>query len=140
MFWKQIAVGEYERALVAKNGRFHAILTPGRHRVFTWPGVYVEVEKFDTRDLVFRSLWANYLVRRRPEVVERHFTVVRTTDVQVAMVYAEGQIVAVLTPGKRTLFWRGVARITADIVNVLSELDSGWEDLTDGLEDLLARS
>lgn len=138
MFWKQIAVGEYERAVVARNGRFHAILTPGRHRMFTWPGVFVEVEKFDTRDLIFRTAWANYLIRERPDLVESHFVLVETTDVQVGMVYGDGELVTVLTPGKRALFWRGVAHITTDIVDVLGDPDSGWEDLTGGLEDFLA--
>ncbi|HEX4750634.1 MAG TPA: slipin family protein [Bryobacteraceae bacterium] len=121
MLWKRIVVGDQERVLVAKNGRFDAILTPGAYRVFAAPGVSLEVEKFNVRDLVFHSAWTDYLVKERPEVVERHFMLVETNDVQVAMVYADGKLYKVLTPAKRVLFWRGPVEVTAEVVDVVAE-------------------
>src|SRR5579884_3253417 len=106
MLWKRIVVGDQERVLVAKNGRFEAILTPGIYRVFTAPGVRLEVEKFNVCDRAFRSTWTDYLVKERPDVTERHFTLVETNDVQVAMVYADGKLLQVLPPARRVLFWR----------------------------------
>ena len=129
MLWKRILVRDHERTLVAKNGKFHAILTPGKHVVFTWPGVWLQLETFDVRDLVFRSTWKNYLVRNRPDVVDEHFHVVRTNRVQVAMVYADGKLIQVLAPGRRVLFWRGYANITAEIVNVFGDVDGSSDSM-----------
>jgi hypothetical protein len=140
MFWKQIALGDHERGLVTKNGRFHAIFTPGVYRVFKSPGVSVEVEKFDSRDLVFRSSWAGYFIEKRPDIIERHFILIATTEVQIGMVYSDGHLFTVLTPAKRVLFWRGVAHITAEVVNVLGEPDCIWEDPTEGLDNLFEES
>ena len=129
MLWKRILVRDHERTLVAKNGKFHAILTPGKHVVFTWPGVWLQLETFDVRDLVFRSTWKHYLVRKRPDIVAEHFHVVRTNRVQVAMVYADGKLIQVLAPGRRVLFWRGYANITAEIVNVYGDLDGSSDNI-----------
>jgi hypothetical protein len=136
MLWKRIAVRDHERVLVAKNDKFHAILAPGNHYVFAAPGVRVEIERFDVRDLGFRSAWAEYLYRERRDVFSRHFECVETSDVQVAMIYADGKLFNVLPPGERCLMWRGVAQITAEVVDVMSELDLGDEDSDAGDEPL----
>jgi hypothetical protein len=138
MLWKRIVVRDQERILIAKNGQFRAILTPGTHRVFTAPGVSVKLEKFDIRDLVFRSTWIDYLVNKRRDVVEQHFIVVETNDEQVAMVYANGMLFDVLTPAKRVLFWRGVATLTAEVVNVIAGPTTESDDLTGSFENLFA--
>lgn len=129
MFWKRIVVGDQERVLVIKNGRFVGILMPGTHRVFTGPGVSLQLEKFNVRDLVFQSTWTDYLVKERPDVTERHFTLVETNDVQVGMVYADGKLYKVLTPAKRVLFWRGLVEVTAEIVDVIAEPTIPFEKL-----------
>ena len=102
--------------------------------MFTSPGVHLEVETFYVHDLVFRSTWTDYLVEERPDVTERHFTIVETNDVQVAMVYADQKLFQVLPPAKRVLFWRGPAQVTAEIVDVLAEpeaLEKFGEDIGD---------
>ena len=129
MLWKRIMVRDHERVLVAKNGKFDAILTPGKHVVFTWPGVWLQLETFDVRDLVFRNAWKNSLLRERPEVVAKHFHVVRTNRVQVAMVYANGKLIQVLPPSGRLLFWRGYANITAEIVDVFRDVDGSSDSM-----------
>lgn len=137
MLWKRIVIRAQERVLIAKNSRFYAILTPGTHRVFTPPGVSLEMEKFNVRDLVFQSRWANYLVTKRPNVIERHFTLIKTNNVQIAMVYANGNLFRVLTPGKCILLWGGTANITAEIVDIIATDTLESDDLTSGVEDLL---
>ncbi len=84
-------------------------------------GVSLEVEKHNVRDLVFKSAWTDYLAKRRRELVERHFTLVETNDVQVAMVYVDHQLFKVLTPAKRLLFWRGVVDVSAEVVELIDE-------------------
>ena len=121
MFWKRIIVGDQERALVTKNGRFGGILAPGDHRLFAAPGVSLGVEKFNVRELVFQSTWADYLAKERPDVADRHFTRVETNDLQVAMIYVDGKLFKVMLPAKRMLFWRGAVEITAEVVNVVDD-------------------
>jgi regulator of protease activity HflC (stomatin/prohibitin superfamily) len=121
MLWKRIIVGDQERALITKNGRFGGILMPGEYRLFTLPGVSLNVEKYNVRDLVFQSTWADYLALERPDVAERHFTRVETNDLQVAMIYVDRKLFKVMLPAKRMLFWRGAVDVTAEVVNVIDE-------------------
>ncbi len=90
MLWKKIIVGDQERFLIAKDGRFSTILAPGEYRLFVAPTVHLEVEKHFTNSLIFQSTWADYLVKERPQLVAELFTVVETSDTQVAMVYVDG--------------------------------------------------
>jgi hypothetical protein len=129
MFWKRIVVGDKERILVAKNGRFQGIFPAGTYRFFVLPGVSLEIERHDINDLVFRSRWATYLAEERPDIVEQHFTRVETNDVQVAMVYVNSELFSVLTPGRRTLFWRGAADVRAEMVDVIGDEELSGEAL-----------
>ena len=122
MFWKRISIGCRERALVARNHRLVSILTPGSYRIFALPGISTAVERHNIDDLVLKSKWSNYLLDRLPALVEQHFVCVRTNEVQVAMVYANGELFKVLTPASRILFWRDAAEVTAEVVNVMADL------------------
>lgn len=137
MLWKRIRVGDQERVLVARNGRFDRILPPGTYRVFSGLGsiagrVSLEIEKHGVRDPVFRSKWANYLAQKRPDVAQQHFTRVETNELEVAMVYVDGKLHSILMPGKCVLFWRSEARVTAEIVEVIAEPELPPEILTAG--------
>src|SRR5215470_11838527 len=107
MFWKRIVVGDQERVLVAKNGRFSAILDPGAYTIFIRPFQTLCVETFHVRNLVFQSDWSDFLVKERPAIVERFFTLVETTDDEVAIIHVDRKLYKVLPPGRRMLFWRG---------------------------------
>jgi hypothetical protein len=130
MFWRLILVGNHERVLVAKNGRFGAILMPGRHRIFIAPGVSLEIERHNVRNLVFHSAWTNYLLKEQAELVERHFICVETNEVQVGLVYVDGTLFKVIEPAKRLLLWRDQAEVTAEIVEVIAGPEIPLETLT----------
>ncbi len=121
MLWKRVIVGDQERVLIAKNGHFSGILEPGQHRVFVVPGVSLKTERHNVRDLVFQSKWVDYLVKEQPELAERYFTRVETSDLQIAVVYVNNQLWEVLLPAKRVLYWRGLAEITAEVIDVISQ-------------------
>ncbi len=120
MLWKHISVGKQERVLIATNGEFAGILTPGGYRLSITGKLTFTLERHSVRDLVFESMWADYLVKHRPALVRRHFTQIETNNLQVAMVYVNGKLFRVLVPGKRLLFWRGVASITAEVVEMIA--------------------
>jgi hypothetical protein len=120
MLWKRVTVGDQERILVSKDGRFGGILTPGAYNMFVTPGVPLDLERHNVRDLVFQSVWAEYLVQERRELAERYFTRVETSDTQVAMVYVDRKLFKVMLPAKRMLFWRTPAEVTAEVVDVIA--------------------
>ena len=138
MFWKRVSVGNQERVLVIRNGRFKAILAPGEHRMFVAPWVSLNLQKHRVRDLVFRSIWTDYIIEERPDLVEIFFTLVETNDVQVGIVYADGKLFQVLAPAKRVLFWRGEAKVTAEIVDVIAEPQISFGALERTVDDSLA--
>jgi regulator of protease activity HflC (stomatin/prohibitin superfamily) len=117
MLFKRISVGDRERVLVTRNGRFDSILKPGDHVTFTGPFVKIDVETYQVRDLIFTSPWADFLVKERPAVVEANFRVVETADTEVAMIFVNKALYKILAPGKRTLFWRDAAELAVEIVN-----------------------
>ncbi len=120
MLWKQISVSKQERVLLARNGEFAGILSPGDYRLSIAGQMRLELERHNVRDLVFESKWAEFLVKHRPALVRRHFTQIETDSFQVAMVYVNGKLFRVLVPAKRLLFWRGVASITAEVVEMIA--------------------
>jgi regulator of protease activity HflC (stomatin/prohibitin superfamily) len=129
MLWKRIVVGDQERILITKNGRFGGILSPGEYRMFVPPGDELETEKYNLRNLVFDSTWADYLVKERPQLVERYFTRVETNDVQIALVYVDAKLFSVLTPAKRVLFWREAGDVTAEVIDVIAQPEVPAEKL-----------
>jgi regulator of protease activity HflC (stomatin/prohibitin superfamily) len=119
MFWKRIQVGDRERVLVIRGGRFDRILEPGEHMLAVSPLTRLETVVCRTDALSFESDWAKYLLRRRPELIGRHFVLVETSDTEVALVSADGRLIQVLPPARRALYWKGEAEITAEIVDVI---------------------
>lgn len=121
MLWKRIVLRDHECALVARNSRFHKILTHGEHRILTLPGMSLEVEQHNMLHLAFKSKWSNYLVSERPDLIERYFAVVETNEFQIATVYTNGELYKVITPARRMLFWRDAAEITVELVEVIAD-------------------
>jgi regulator of protease activity HflC (stomatin/prohibitin superfamily) len=113
----RIIVGDNERVILARNKRFDRILGPGEYRIFTL-GRGIEQERCNTRDLVFASDWANFIVKERPETAAEYFTVIETSDSQVAVIAVERKVVRVVAPGKRVLFWKGVLDVTSELIDV----------------------
>ncbi|HVY91992.1 MAG TPA: SPFH domain-containing protein, partial [Bryobacteraceae bacterium] len=115
--YKRILVGDNERVLVTRNKRFAEILEPGEYRVLTFLA-RVEVECFNVRDLAFTSPWADFIVKERPRIAERYFTVVETSATEVGVVYADGKLVRVIAPGNRVAFWKSSVAVTAERIDV----------------------
>jgi hypothetical protein len=122
MFWTRITVEERERAVVAQHRRVLTILTPGDYRIVARKRTLLSVERHSVSELVFQSIWADSIVRFHPELLERHFYRVETNETQLALVYVDGGLNTVLTPSKRLLFWRGLAQITAEFVEVIGTM------------------
>jgi regulator of protease activity HflC (stomatin/prohibitin superfamily) len=112
---RKILVGDQERVLLIRKGRFAEILEPGEYWIF---GTGVEAVKFNISEWVFENAWANYVVKEQPEVAARVFTIVETGDSHVALIFHDGKLARILGPGKRALYWRGPVEITSEVIDV----------------------
>ena len=137
MLWKRIMVRDLERMLIIRDGVFRTILPPGKHVLFTPPGVCLKTETYDSHDIVFRSAWSRYLIRERPDIVAKYFEKVATNEVQVAMVYADGVLLQVLLPRECILLWRGTVQITTEYVDVLADDEEEFDERGDQRTPLL---
>ena len=113
-FIRRVLVGDQERALVIRRGRFERIVGPGAYWIF---GLGVAIEKFDTAagNIEFGGAWAGFLVKERSALVSTWFTVVETRDAEVAVVYFDGKLARLIGPGRRAMYWRGSIEATAEV-------------------------
>jgi regulator of protease activity HflC (stomatin/prohibitin superfamily) len=111
---RRILIGDNERVLVLRKRRFAEILEPGERWMFT-AGRGIQLERHNVRDLVFSGEWADYVANSRPEIAARLFTVVETSDVQVAVVCLDGRVARVIGPSSRVLFWKGPINVTFEL-------------------------
>ncbi|MEM1267534.1 MAG: slipin family protein [Pseudomonadota bacterium] len=98
----RITVQENQRIVVLDKGRFSAILGPGEHRLNTRK-LRMDVHDLGTPE--FTSVLEPALFRARPDLVEAHFTEVRTGMREVAVVRRDGRIYTVLAGEARKVFW-----------------------------------
>ena len=103
---RRILIGDNERVLVIRKRRFAEILEPGERWIFTL-AQEIELERYNVRDLVYAGEWADYIVNSRSGIATRSFTVVETSDAQVAVVYLDGRLARVIGASNRVLFWKG---------------------------------
>ena len=114
---RRILIGDNERVLVIRKRRFAAILEPGERWIFTL-AQEIELERYNVRDLVYAGEWADYIVNSRSGIAERSFTMVETSDAQVAVVYQDGRLARVIGPSNRVLFWKGPVNVMFERIDV----------------------
>jgi regulator of protease activity HflC (stomatin/prohibitin superfamily) len=122
MLIRRILVGDCDRVLVIRAGRFERILEPGQYWFWTF-GRNLEFELHDVKTIALESAWSDYVALERKAVADRYFTVVETSDTQVAVVYFDGKLARVIGPGKRVLFWKGAVSVTAEVIDVKENPD-----------------
>jgi regulator of protease activity HflC (stomatin/prohibitin superfamily) len=115
LFVRRILVGDQERVLLFRKGRFERILDPGEYWIWA-PGAAMETH--NVREIQFASPWADYLAKERREIAARYFTIVETNDAEVAVVFLDGKLALTVAPGKRMMFWRGPVEATAQVIAV----------------------
>jgi len=115
---RRIVVGENERVLVTRKRRFADILGPGEYWLF---GLGVDLVPYNVRDLVFSGDWADLIANRHAEVAQRCFTVVETSDAQVAVVYLDGKLWRLVRPSTRVIFWKAAVNVTFELIDVRAQ-------------------
>ncbi len=119
MLFKRMHVNKDERVIICKSGRLASILTPGTYWLIVWPMMSLETEVHDLSTPIFRSRWEDHLLREHANTIAAHFTVIETTDSEIAMIFIEGSLYQVLLPGKRVLFWKDAACVSSEIVSII---------------------
>ncbi|NNJ26098.1 slipin family protein [Alienimonas chondri] len=127
--WAEVLdLADRERALVWTDGRFHRILGPGLHVLFTCFRK-VRVERIEARDGRFEHPQLPAIARSRG--ASGALDVCRVEKETAGVLYLDGRFVEVLPPGLYA-FWNGAAK--AEVVTVAARetvLDvSGQELLT----------
>src|SRR6478672_9241708 len=115
---RRVLVGDNERVLVIRKGRFERILAPGEYWVF---GLVVVLERYNVRAPVFAGEWADTIVNTRPALAAEYFIVVETLDSQAAVVYLDGRVSRVIGPGQRVLYWKTAVNVTFELFDVRRE-------------------
>ncbi len=113
---RRILIGDNERIMVIRKRRFAEILEPGERWMFTL-GRGIQLERHNVRDLVYSGEWADYIANSLPETAARYFTVVETSDAQVAVVFLDGRLARVIGPSSRVLFWKGPVQVTFERID-----------------------
>lgn len=115
---RRILVGDNERVLITRKGRFAGILTPGEYWMV---GFGLDVERASVKDVVYAGEWVDYIVHQAPDEAARAFTTIETGDEQVAVVYFDGKLSRVIAPAKRVLFWKAAVEVTFELIDVRAE-------------------
>lgn len=116
-----IIIPETERVLVLREGQFEDILGPGKHPIRNRDAV-----TFETHNLLrpeFVSDYADTLIRKRPDLVEQHLTVVETGADEVAVVERDGRIKGIQNPDARSIFWTDAGPWTVTRIDVTKTLE-----------------
>jgi regulator of protease activity HflC (stomatin/prohibitin superfamily) len=118
--FRRIVIGDHERVLVTRKRRFETILEPGVYWIFTgFRGI--ALERHNTRDLIFASEWMATLANQHRDLADRHFTVIETSESQVALVYLDGRLARVVAPASRIMYWRTAVAVTFTLFDVRAE-------------------
>ncbi len=99
-----VPVQENQRAIVLRDGVFHAILRPGIHRFSTWGHEYT-TQFFDLTRAEFVSVYEQALFRTRRDLVEAHLTEIRTGVNEVGVILRDGRLFGVQKPEGRAVLW-----------------------------------
>ncbi|MEM0987735.1 MAG: slipin family protein [Pseudomonadota bacterium] len=100
----RVLVRENERVLVLSKGLFHDILEPGEHYV---PARDLVLERHSLVNAELVTDYADALVAQRPSLVARHLTVLQADRGEVAVLYRDGVLMAlVIGPSRKRLFFR----------------------------------
>ncbi len=121
LFFREFTVRKHERGILLRNGDFERLLTPAVYRFFD-PHRRLELERFDVTQPAFEHRLVDYLVRCQPEAVEDHFLTVETGAGQVAVIYRNGHPWTFVSPERRALYWKGIVRVTAELIDVATHI------------------
>ncbi len=115
---KRIKVAMYERALVYRERNFDCVLGPGKY--WLW-GRDINVQVYDVGKAEVDLPRYEVLVAEARARLEASMQIVELGDREVGVVYKNGRVSGVLTPGSRQLYWRGPVDVRVDVRDLSRE-------------------
>lgn len=121
---RRLILTETQRAVLLRKGKLSDILVAGEHWV---PRRNVELQMHDLTNPRFISIYGDALIRTRPDLVERHLTVVETSADEVKVVNRNGRVYEFVAPDQRVVFWTDAGDWTVDTVSLTEthEVETG---------------
>ncbi len=119
MFQKRIVVSDNERALLFKEGRFEKVLMPGVHRFWDFADAY-NAEFFDLVEPEFRHKKSKVLLEK--EQLQAQLLVVKGELDQVHLIYKNGTLIRLVTPGQEVMYWKDAADFELKTYNVAEDV------------------
>ncbi|NJL90132.1 MAG: slipin family protein [Coleofasciculaceae cyanobacterium SM2_1_6] len=123
-----IQIQANERALMFQSGKLIKLLTAGKYSFFD-PQKEISIEKHSLETPYFESKYIKTLLKEYPQIVEQYFTVVDIQDGEVAIVYINGKILTMLSPGQTKLFWKELEDITVEKINLATDYEISAQKL-----------
>jgi regulator of protease activity HflC (stomatin/prohibitin superfamily) len=113
LFARRVVVRTHERALLYKDGEFAGLLMPGTYR-FIGALRRCEVERFDIGRPAFEHPLVNQLIATKRAEIVRAIEIVETGPNEVAFVFYDERVAAILGPAERRLYWKGAVTIRVE--------------------------
>lgn len=114
---KAIQIRKNERAILLKDKDFDSVLAPGKYR-FMNPFVKYDLTMFDMNNVCFDNALAEYFRRHEPEVLNENFHVVDVADDEVVLRYENKNLIEILAPGSRKLFWKWGTPQSFEVIDI----------------------
>lgn len=118
---ERVLVKENERAVTLYKGEIKAVLMPGEHWLAN-RRQSLEVSRHDLKNPEFVSAYEKALFDKLPDVAARHFTVIRTGRMDVAVIERDGNLHAVLAPDRKLVLWTDAGPWKVTLVDTAAEL------------------
>ncbi|RUX13871.1 slipin family protein, partial [Mesorhizobium sp. M2A.F.Ca.ET.042.01.1.1] len=118
---QRVLVKENERAVALYKGEIQAILMPGEHWLANRRG-NLEISRHDLKNPEFVSAYEKALFDKLPDVAARHFTVVRTGRMEIAVVERDGALHSVLSPDRKLVLWTDAGPWKVTTVDTAADL------------------
>ncbi len=112
--FKRVVIAQYQRGLEFRDGRLVAILVPGVY----WKSGRSSIVTEDIAVPEARFANAEAYVRENPSLVEGFLELVAIGADEVGLVYKDGRLAALLAPGARQVYWKGLVAVEVKRVDL----------------------
>jgi len=117
LIFRQFIVKKNECGLLFRNEDFQNFLESGAYWFFD-PLYKIHVETHDLSTPEFEHGLRDFLIKEYPDEIAHYFTFVELNEGQVALVYKNNQLINILPPTSRKLYWKGIADVKVDILDI----------------------
>ena len=115
--FKRFYVKKHQKGILYREGDFEKILLPGVYWYFD-PLNKLETGFYDLNQPLFDLPIIDFLIEKKPELIETHFEMVDLSDNEAALIYQEDKLVNILPPSSRKLFWKDIIETKIEKINI----------------------